>query len=159
MIRAATLAVALIAGLAPGAQAQQRDRHAGYYYPVPHSTETYVSRAKVLIDSDRSKRLEFVNGLTSAQLSLPYRPSYAIFAKGDRADRLIISALDKGHLDTVYRARALLAQLTAASRTSPMFVEYGVDELFTFLDLLKLLGFTTLTIGDGENFAHQIAIR
>jgi hypothetical protein len=158
-MRVLLFAAALLVGFVATVDAQSRDRHAGYYYPQPSSSEVYVSRAKVLIDSDRSKRLDFVNGLTSAQLSQPFRPSFAIFAKGDRGDRLIISALDKGHLDTVYRARALLAQMTAVSRGSPMFVDYGVDELFTFLDLLKLLGFVSLTIGDGDAFAHQIAIR
>lgn len=160
-------AIVLLALLAAGtAVAQQppspppiNDRHAGYYYPPPASRETYVSRARTLIEMDRAKRLDFVNGLTNAQLSLPYRPFYAIFAKGDRADRLIVTAMERGQIDTIYRARALLAQLTSAARTSPFFEEVGVEDLFTFLDLLKLMGFTRLTIGDGDKFAHQINIR
>jgi hypothetical protein len=154
-----SLLAAPAAAQQPPSPAPANDRHAGYYYPAPVSRETYVSRARVLIDMDRAKRLEFVNGLTNAQLSLPYRPDYAIFAKGDRADRLIVTSLERGHLDTVYRARGLLAQLTSAARTSAFFEEAGVEDLFTFLDLLKLLGFVRLTIGDGDKFAHQINIR
>jgi hypothetical protein len=161
---AALLVLALLAAVPVAAQqpptpAPANDRHAGYYYPPPVSRESYVSRARVLIDADRAKRLDFVNGLTNAQMSLPYRPFYAIFAKGDRADRLIITSLESGQLDTVYRARGLLAQLTSAARSSPFFEEVGVEDLFTFLDLLKLMGFARLTIGDGDKFAHQINIR
>ncbi|MFM7344219.1 MAG: molybdopterin-guanine dinucleotide biosynthesis protein A [Tagaea sp.] len=163
-MRAALAVLALIvAGSAaaqqPPSPARINDRHAGYYYPPPVSRETYVSRARTLIEMDRTKRLDFVNGLTNAQLSLPYRAGYAIFAKGDPADRLIITAMERGQLDTVFRARALLAQLTSAARTSPFFEEVGVEDLFTFLDLLKFMGFTRLTIGDGDKFAHQINIR
>jgi hypothetical protein len=153
------LLAAPVAAQPPPSPAPINDRHAGYYYPPPVSRETYVSRARTLIEMDRAKRLDFVNGLTNAQLSLPYRPGYAIFAKGDRADRLIITSLERGQLDTVYRARGLLAQLTSAARSSPFFEEVGVEDLFTFLDLLKLMGFVRLTIGDGDKFAHQINIR
>jgi hypothetical protein len=163
-VRAALAVVLALLATPAGAQhpptpTPANDRHAGYYYPAPVSRETFVSRARTLIDADRAKRLDFVNGLTNAQMSLPYRPHYAIFAKGDRADRLIITSLERGQIDTVYRARGLLAQLTSAARTSPFFEEVGVEDLFTFLDLLKLMGFSRLTIGDGDKFAHQINIR
>ena len=57
------------------------------------------------------------------------------------------------------RMRALLAQLTARARQTPLFVQYRVEDRFTFLDLLKLLGFEQLTVTDGDTFAHQIEIR
>jgi hypothetical protein len=158
-VRAAVLVVLAFMAVAAGARAQPADRHEGYYYPVPTSNETYVARARVLIDANRSKRLEFVNGLTSSQLAAAAAPDYVVFAKGDRADRLIVVSLVSGRLDTVYRARALLAQLTSVARGSAFLQDYGVDELFTFLDVLKLLGFTRLTVSDGDAFAHQIAIR
>jgi len=37
-----------------------------------------------------------------------------------------------------------------------MFGELQVEDVFAFLDLLKILGFTQLTINDGDTFAHQI---
>jgi hypothetical protein len=61
-------------------------------------------------------------------------------------------------MDTIYRARGLLAMLTAVARTSDVFRHFQVEELFTFLDLLKMLGFTQITISDGKDFAHQIKI-
>ncbi len=156
MIRAGILGLLL---LATSVQAQPVDRHEGYYYPQASSQEIYVARAKVLIDATRDKRLDFVNGLTASQLAGSYAPAYVVFAKGDRADRLIVVSLVSGQLDTVFRARALLAQLTAVARGSSFLQDYGVDNLFTFLDVLKLMGFTRVTLSDGDRFAHQITIR
>lgn len=159
MIRASLSAVFVLVIFAVPLHAQPADRHEGYYYPQPASQETYVARAKVLIDATRDKRLDFINGLTASQLASSYAPQYVVFAKGDRADRLIVVSLVQGQLDTVYRARALLAQLTAVARGTPLLQDYGVDNLFTFLDVLKLMGFTRVTLSDGDKFAHQIAIR
>jgi len=145
--------------LAAPVHAQPVDRHEGYYYPQASSQEVYVARAKVMIDATRDKRLDFVNGLTASQLAGNFAPAYVVFAKGDRADRLIIVSLVSGQLDTVFRARALLAQLTAVARGTPLLQDYGVDNLFTFLDVLKLMGFTRVTLSDGDHFAHQITIR
>ena len=33
-----------------------------------------------------------------------------------------------------------------------------VDDIFTFFDLARLLGFTEITVSDGETFAHQIKL-
>jgi hypothetical protein len=70
----------------------------------------------------------------------------------------MIVAMRGGVIDTVYRARALLALLTSVSRATPLFQDYGVAEVFTFFDLLKILGFAQLTISDGDAFAHQVLI-
>ena len=59
----------------------------------------------------------------------------------------------------LFRSRALLAQLTALARGTPLLQDYGVDNLFTFLDVLKLMGFTRITLSDGDKFAHQVLIR
>jgi len=149
----------LLAFAAMPAHAQPADRHEGYYYPEAASQETYVARAKMMLDASRDRRLDFVNGLTASQLASPHSPTYVAFAKGERADRLIVVSLVSGQLDTVFRARALLAQLTALVRGTPLLQDYGVDNLFTFLDVLKLMGFTRITLSDGDKFAHQILIR
>lgn len=135
------------------------DRLEGYYYPKVTSRETYVSRAKTLEDSTRTRRLGFVTGLTEQLADMPYAPSYAIFAKGDEANRLIIVAYNDGELNTVYRARALLASLTALARLTPLFQQLQVEELFTFFDLCKMLGFTTITVSDGRRFTHQVVLK
>lgn len=148
---------ALLSALAGPARAQ--DGHAGYYYPEPLTREEYVSRGRVMVDASRSRRLQFTQGLTLAQLQRPYPPSFAIFAKGDEAEKLIIVSMSAGYADTLYRMRGFLAILTHIARESPMFVSFKVEEIFTFLDLLKLLGFEQVTVTDGDRFAHQILIK
>ena len=54
---------------------------------------------------------------------------------------------------------ALFAMLTAVARLTKLFQEYRVEELFTFFDLCKLLGFEQVTITDGYEFAHQVIIK
>lgn len=156
----ACLLVLLLAMLAPAAHAQERpdDRHVGYYYPPPQSLETYPARSQTLPDSDRVRRIGFVIELTQQMLNNPYAPEFAVFAKGTEAEKLLIVALKDDVLDTIYRARALLAMLTSVARATPLFRDAGVADYFTFFDLLKILGFTQLTISDGDNFAHQVTI-
>jgi len=153
----AIVAMALLGTTA--ASAQPVDRYEGYYYPKAGSHETYVSRAKTLEDSDRGRRLGFVSGLTQQMADQAYAPTYAIFAKGENADRLIIVAYGEGQLNTIYRARALFASLTAMARLTPLFQQLQVEELFTFFDLCKLIGFNSITVSDGDKFAHQIVLR
>lgn len=153
------LVAAMLAGLwLLAAPAGAADRHAGYYYPTPTSTETYVARAQPLADSDRRRRILFTTEVTAQMLARPYPPPYAIFAKGAEAEKLIITAVHADWFGTLYRMRGLLAQMTAVARTTPMFRSYEVDDLFTFLDLLKLLGFRRLTVTDGDSYAHQFII-
>lgn len=153
----------LLAGLVISPLAAQtvvkKDRHAGYYYPAPQTVEEYVARAVTLKDSDRARRMRFVTQLTKELLSKPYPPQFVVFAKGSDAEKMIIVGLYDNGYNTLYRARALLAELSAVARLSPIFKEYGVESVFTFFDLLKLLGFTKLTISDGDRFAHQVLIR
>lgn len=156
---AAMIGVAVWVQAAAPAAAQRNDRLEGYYYPKVTSREVYVSRARILQDSTRTRRLGFVSGLTQQLADMPYAPSYAIFAKGDQATRLIVVAFGDGQLNTIYRARALFASLTSLSRLTPLFQELQVEELFTFFDLCKLLGFTTITVSDGRRFAHQVTLK
>ena len=152
----AAVAVAVI--FAAGAAAAKEDRHAGYYYPIPASSEVYVAHASELPDVGRRQRLAFVTGFTVRQQTLPYPPHIALFAKGDDAQKLIIIGLDDNRMNTLYRARAILAMMTATARATPIFQEFKVEEIFTFLDLCKMLGFKQITISDGKHFAHQILI-
>ena len=135
------------------------DRHAGYYYPEPQTTETYVARAQTLDAADRTLRVGFITGMTNKMLAAPYPPTAAMFAKGDEAQKMIIVALEDGRIDTLYRARAIFANLTAVSRVMPIMEEMGVQDWFTFFDLAKLMGFTQITISNGRDFAHQVILK
>lgn len=152
-------AAALIVALALATPSFAQSRHEGYYYPKLTSREVYVARARTLDDASRQRRIEFVNGLTQIMSQLPYEPQYAIFAKGDEAEKLIIVGLREGSFNTLFRARALVANLTAFARMAPLFKEFKVDDLFTFYDLAKLLGFDRVTVSDGARFAHQVSIQ
>ena len=134
------------------------DRHEGYYYPEVTSQETYVARADTMPDATRARRLAFVIGMTAEQQVQPFPPQWAVFAKGTEAEKLIIVSLSRDYLVTLYQARGLLAQMTAMARATPFFIESGVEDHYTFLDLLKLMGFRQLTVSDGQTFAHQILI-
>jgi len=147
-----------LAGVAAPASAQDEDRHEGYYYPAPQTTEIYTARVVALPGNDRERRIGFVTGMTQQLLGGRYPPSYAIFAKGDEAEKLIIVGLTDGELNTIYRMRALLANLTAVSRVTQFFRENTLPEYATFFDLLKLLGFEQLTVTDGVSLTHQVLI-
>ena len=133
-------------------------RHEGYYYPDITSREVYGARASALADATRSTRVAFVTALTQQQLAKPYPPPFAIFVKGERAEKMIIVSLGDHGFRSIYQARGLLAQMTAVARTTPLLREMQVEEVFTFFDLLKLMGFELLTVSDGETFAHQIKL-
>jgi hypothetical protein len=136
----------------------QTDRYAGYYYPQPKTTEHYTSPAPTLPDSNKVRRQAFVIGLTKQLLGGQYAPYYAIFAKGSQSDKLIIVGLVDGQLNTVYRARALLATLTSVARSTSFFQQTTHPEEANFFDLMKLLGYRQITLTDGKAFAHQIFI-
>lgn len=135
------------------------ERHAGYYYPPPETTETYIARATPLAGAVRRRRLGFVTALSAEMQGRPYPPDYVVFAKGAQSEKLIIVAVQQGRYDTIFRMRALLATLTAAARLTPLFQELEVDDVYTFFDLATMLGFRQITVSDGERFAHRIYLR
>ena len=73
--------------------------------------------------------------------------------------KLIVVGNLPGRLNTIYRVRALLATMTSVARTLPIFRQHGVEDDFTFLDLMKMLGFESVTVSDGDSFTHQIILR
>ncbi len=135
------------------------DRHAGYYYPPVSSQEDYNARAPAMESASRETRIGFIVAQTNGQRQLQYPPRFAIFAKGREAEKLIIVGLDEYSFATLYRARAVLAQLTASARGSALFRNMAVEDLFTFFDLAKMLGFIQITVSDGKNYAHRIDLK
>ena len=127
---AAGLALAVVLAVAAPPVGADEEHHAGTYYPQPQTVETYAARATTLPEASRSQRLAFVTALTTQMLSNPYPPQFAIFAKGTNAEKLIIVGLYDNAYNTIYRARALFAMLTAVARMTKLFQEYKVEELF-----------------------------
>lgn len=153
----------LISGLALSqgtvAAAVTKDRHVGYYYPEPAQVEEYNARSRRMAGATRRNRIGFIVGIVDQILKRPFPPPASVFVKGERAQKMIIVANTEGRLNTIYRVRAYLATLTSVARGMPIFAELQVEDVFTFLDLLKMLGFTQITVTDGDAFAHQILIK
>jgi hypothetical protein len=135
------------------------DKYVGYYYPKPNSTEVYESAMQTIAGVDRPQRVQFVTVVSQGTIQSAYRVPYSVFVKGEKADKLIIVGLAPNEFGTIYRMRALLANMTTMSRMSPFFQERTVAEDATFFDLLKLLGFTSVTITDGDKLTHQVTIK
>lgn len=152
MIRAIVFLVALLLSSAVIAD----DRYAGYYYPQITSTETFSRLIREAPPADKSVRVDFITGLTAAQLAAPANPRFVFFAKGDDARTLIMIALDDDVFSTLYRARAVLAQMTSNMRKNDFFIKQNLQHVATFYDFLQFLDFDTLVISDGETWAHEV---
>ena len=147
------------AAAAKPAPAAAEDRYIGYYYPKPTSTEVFESGMQAIAGIGRTQRIQFVTVVSQGTIQSAYRVPYAVFAKGEKGDKLIIVGLQSGEFNTIYKMRALLANMTTMSRMSPFFQERTVAEDATFFDLLKLMGFASVTITDGDKITHQVTIK
>ncbi|MBP6769990.1 MAG: hypothetical protein KA171_19570 [Reyranella sp.] len=169
---AASLAVLVAFGALPALAQQQPkpaaaaatpkaddDRYVGYYYPKPTAIETYTSPMQTIAGAERAQRVQFATVVSQGTIQSAYRVPYAVFVKGEKADKMIIVGLQPGEMSTIFRARAILANMTTMSRLSPFFQERTIAEDANFFDLLKLLGFQQITISDGDKFTHQVNIK
>ena len=114
-----------------------------------------------LPDASRQARVAFVSSITNSMVkNSSYPPQFAMYSKGSRQQNLIIVGLRDDAYNTIFRARALLAQLTAVARTTRLVRErMKPSHPNVFLDFLSLMGFEQLTVSDGKEFSHQITIR
>ena len=101
-------------------------------------------------------RIDFINVLTNAQLEAPESPRFVFFAKGSDSKTLILTALDDEVFKTIYRARAVLAQLTVSVRNGGFFREEDLQYVATFFDLLQMMQFDELVISDGGSWTHRV---
>ncbi|MGO1120759.1 molybdopterin-guanine dinucleotide biosynthesis protein A [Rhodovibrionaceae bacterium A322] len=138
---------------------EKKPSHEGYYYPKLTSEETYISRGRVMEEAERTLRVGFITAFANGMMESPSPLPFVIFAKGAEAQKLIIVAVKDGPFDTLFRARANLAQLTAVARTMPLLAEYGVQDWFTYFDLIRMLGFEEIVVSDGKNWAHRINLK
>src|SRR3954447_7966388 len=77
----------------PAAAATDEDRYIGYYYPKPNSVEVYQSAMQTVSGVDRAQRVQFVTVVSQGTIQSSYRVPYAVFVKGEKADKLIIVGL------------------------------------------------------------------
>ncbi|WP_298843125.1 hypothetical protein [uncultured Roseobacter sp.] len=149
------LIAALFAIVFAGAVSAE-DRYVGYYYPEVTSEETFDRVIRASQGAGKAVRVDFVNVLTTAQLEAPESPRFVFFAKGEDAATLILTALDDDVFSTLYRARALMAQLTVSVRRGGFFRQEELQYVATFYDLLQLMQFDELLITDGETWTHRV---
>ena len=109
--------------------------------------------------SNRFVRVDFVTQLTKGQLSAQAAPRFALFAKGETANHLVIVGLHNDTFETLFRARAVMAQMTANVRSLPMFDGEALQFFVTFYDLLQFLEFDSLVLTDGRNWAHKVEFK
>lgn len=148
------IAIALAVALAGPLSAQ--DRYQGYYFPQITSQEVFDRVVRSGAGANKAVRIDFVNTLTNAQLESVLNPNYVFYTKGNDAGTLILTALDDEVFATIYRARAIMAQLTVSVRTGGFFVEEELQYVATFYDLLQLLEFDELIITDGKTWSHKV---
>ena len=148
--------IAAIAGLLIAGAVAAEDRYVGYYYPEVTTEETFDRVVRDSQGAGKAVRIDFVNVLTTAQLEAPESPRFVFFTKGQASKNLIVVALDDEIFSTIYRARAILAQLTVSVRKGGFFRDEELQYVATFYDLLQLMQFDELIISDGQNWAHRV---
>lgn len=153
------ISIACLAVLLFGSPVAAEDERAGYYYPPVGSDEVFEREIGQGPPTDRAVRVAFINEVTRAQTEEPSKPRIAIFAKGAEAQHMIVTALDDEVFRTLFRARAVLAQMTAAARRTEFFVDAGINLHATWFDLAKLLGFEDIVITDGATWSHRIVLK
>lgn len=153
MTRLIPLLIAL--SLTCGAAAAQ-ERYEGYYYPDVTSQEQFTRVIRDSLSPGKNVRVDFVTSLTAAQLAAPESPRFVFFAKGSDARHLTLIALDDEVFSTLFRARAVMAQMTSNVRGNEFFRTQGLAAVATFYDLLQIMEFDTLVISDGATWAHQV---
>ena len=132
------------------------DRYVGYYYPEVSTEESFDRVVRATQGAGKAVRIDFVNVLTTAQLDAPESPRFVFFSKGEAAKTLIMVALDDEVFASIYRARAILAQLTVSVRKGGFFRSEDLQYVATFYDLLQLMEFDELVISDGKDWAHRV---
>ena len=135
---------------------QKEDTREGYYYPAITSEETFARKINNPPPANRAVRAGFITEITKAQLAAPANPDFVIFAKGRKANHMIIVAVNDEIFRTLYRARAVLAQLTSNARSTEFFKSNNLQFVATWFDLAKMLGFKDIVITDGETWSHKI---
>lgn len=155
MIRRGLSLLALV--LAVGV-ATADEHHDGYYHP-PVTSEEHFSSDLITPDgtvSSAQERIHLITTLTVAQIAQPDSPHYVFFIKGENDDELFLIGLDSEVFKTLYRARAVLAQMSTKIRGGNFFRESDLRAEATFFDLLAILGFRSLVVSDGDTWAHRV---
>lgn len=135
------------------------DRREGYYYPAVTSEEVFDRTIGTAPKAVPAIRTAFITQITKGQLASPTKPRIAIFSKGSEAQHMIVVALDDDVFSTLFRARAIMAQLTSNSRATPFFKKNGIQFNGTWFDLAKLLGFEDIVLTDGKSWSHIVIIQ
>ena len=117
----------------------QDDLSVGYYYPEITSQETFTRVLGLDFKASAKLRSTFVTAITKSRFESPANPNYVIFAKGTQPQKLVIVALDDDVFKTLYRARAVLAQLSSNLRAGLFKDDENLRVAGTFYDLMQIM--------------------
>lgn len=157
-MRLIVFAAALAAAL-PGpasAQSEADDRYVGYYYPPITSEESFTRVIASAPPVTPEIRVNFITSITKAQLAAPEAPRFVLFEKGGESRKLMMIALDDQVFRTLFRARALLSQLTSNMRGTEFFRSQNLNVDGTLYDMLMIMEFESLVISDGASWSHRV---
>lgn len=153
------LAIGLMAFLPANALGGADQDQVGYYYPEITSEEHFTREvANPEPGADRETRIQFLIQFTSF-VRQGREPRFEIYAKGRDAEHMIIVALDDTVFRSLFRARGVLAGLTAEARQTDFMIVNQIDSTATWFDLAKLLGFADIVVTDGIAWSHRVALR
>lgn len=153
------ISAGLLAAAIAAPSLSKADSREGYYYPLVTSEETFSRTLGNPPPADRTVRANFITEITKAQLDAPESPRFVIFAKGQRSQHMVIIALDDEIFRTVFRARAVLAQLTSNARSTAFFQSNNLQYVATWFDLAKILDFKDIVISDGATWSHRVHLQ
>jgi len=151
------VAAAFIIGTSLAASAA--DRREGYYYPPITSEEVFDRTIGTAPPAAGAVRTAFLTEINKGQRASRNKPRIAIFGKGGETQHMIIVALDDDIFSTLFRARAVMAQMSSQARTTPFFQKNRLQFAATWFDLAKLLGFKDIVLTDGKSWAHKVIIQ
>ncbi|MEM6625544.1 MAG: hypothetical protein AAGB25_01850 [Pseudomonadota bacterium] len=131
---------------------------AGYHYPAPQGVETATTIVSQAEKPPFEVRVQIVTAIATANAARPYPPVFFSILEGAERDTLVLLDMGGANIDTVYKARGLVSEVSALMRNNPLFSQYGVENYASIFDMLKIWGFEKLVITNGDDFAHAFLI-
>jgi hypothetical protein len=139
--------------------AVNQEAGAGVYFPTPTSAETREPEFRSGIDPGPERRQFFTDQVNLAAATSARQAPIVVQAVGEERRTLVFTVLETTSEPTPYLARALLARATSIIRFAPAIAEMGISQDFDVYNMASLLGFTSIVVTDGRDFAHEIRIQ
>ncbi len=137
------------------------DEARGTYYAGTVDNERYQAKQPAAPGMAGTQRRQFVDQLVSLLIRLRAMDLVSIFVIGEGWDHLMIVSQAEDQFGNEYRARAYLAGLLPiirANNLAPQPVAQIAAEASSFLDLAAAMGFTDISVSEGDLFTYHAEI-